>query len=61
MLKDLLSIPSPPSTKQELRGASWFEEAITRLVVAMLLEQNDEWAVQRACYNDPGNHRAAEQ
>ena len=42
MLKDLLSIPSPPSTKQELRGASWFEEAITRLVVAMLLEQNDE-------------------
>jgi|ERR1700736_2745245 hypothetical protein len=24
MLKDLLSIPSPPSTKQELRGASWF-------------------------------------
>lgn len=26
------------------------EEAITRLVDAILLEQNDEWAVQRARY-----------
>ena len=26
------------------------EEAITRLIGAILLEQNDEWAVQRACY-----------
>ena len=34
-----------------------YEEAI---IVAVLLEQNDEWAVQRARYNDPGNHRAAE-
>src|SRR5690606_28470359 len=26
------------------------DDAIVRLVVALLLEQNDEWAVQRACY-----------
>jgi len=26
------------------------EEAITRLVGAIVLEQNDEWAVQRARY-----------
>ena len=27
------------------------EDAITRLIGAILLEQNDEWAVQRARYN----------
>ena len=26
------------------------EDAITRLVGALLLEQNDEWAIQRARY-----------
>jgi transposase-like protein len=35
------------------------EERITRLVGAIVLEQNDEWAVQRARYMT-GNHRAPE-
>ena len=36
------------------------EDAIVRLVGAILLEQNDEWAVQRARYMTLGNHRALE-
>jgi len=32
------------------------EDAITRLVAALLLEQNDEWAVRRALH-EPANHR----
>jgi hypothetical protein len=32
------------------------DEAIVRPVGAILLEQNDEWAVQRALLRDPGNH-----
>src|SRR5215469_1176974 len=36
------------------------EAAITRLVGAILLEQNDEWAVQRARYMTLGNHRSVE-
>jgi transposase-like protein len=34
------------------------EDAIVRLVGAILLEQNDEWAVQRARYMTLENHRA---
>jgi transposase-like protein len=36
------------------------EDAVTRLVGAILLEQNDEWAVQRARYLTLGNHRSLE-
>ena len=34
------------------------EAAITRLVGAILLEQNDEWTVQRARYMTLENHRS---
>ena len=36
------------------------EAALTRLIGAILLEQNDEWAVQRARYMTLENHRATQ-
>jgi putative transposase len=43
--------------RTEVVGIFPYEDAITRLVGAILLEQNDEWAVQRGCYMTLGNDR----
>jgi hypothetical protein len=42
--------PTTISSGGQRRGHLPNEEAIARLVGAILLEQNDEWAVQRARY-----------
>ncbi len=39
-----------PAASDACQIRSYYEEAITRLVGALLLDQNDEWAVQRARY-----------
>ena len=44
--------------RTEVVGIFPNDEAIVRLVGAILLEQNDEWAVQRSRYLTSGNHRA---
>src|SRR6187455_209303 len=46
--------------RTEVVGIFPNEAAITRLVGAILLEQNDEWAVQRARYITLENHRSLE-
>jgi putative transposase len=46
--------------RTEVVGIFPIEDAVVRLIGAILLEQNDEWAVQRSRYMDPGNHRALE-
>jgi putative transposase len=52
---EVVGIFPPPAVlssfaRRNLRPASPNEDAITRLVGAILLEQNDEWALQRGRY-----------
>ena len=42
--------PNAEGVKKSLQWIDFSPKAITRLIGAILLEQNDEWAVQRSRY-----------